>query len=410
MGRKNPNFVYVKKHVHSLFLLVFMIIYSVRTTCQTISPDSTVTKKLLPHGIFWGSAFADFTYKANADTVNGGRGSTQYSGVPKNRTLFQFRRIYIGYNYFISAKFSTELLLASEDDSPSGDLLVNNKFASYIKLANIRWKNIWNGTDIVFGQVSSPAFSLSSEKIWAYRSIEKTVSDIRRTPSFDLGVTVQGHFIATNDNYGYNIMVGNGQGAKPETDAGKWFYADVYARLFDKKFLMDVYADYNRMQWNSKWHHSRNMIKGFVAYSVPKITFGVEAFINTLQRDNIATKNNGSKDTITTKAKAISLFTRGRIYKDKLGFFARYDSYDPSENINNSLYNNNNPLTVQYDPNTKENFITAGLDYTPDKNVHIMPNIWYNRYKNTGPKDYGTANKDHDLVFRLTCHWIFDPR
>ena len=400
----------MNKPVPGFFFLLLLTILNSTTYSQTVVSDSTNSKKITPNGTLWGYAFGDFAYKLHADTVNGGRGTNQYSSVPKNRSMFQFRRIYLGYNYNISQKFSAELLLAAEDDITSGDLLANNKFAPYIKLANIRWKNIWKGTDIVFGQAATPAFPLLSEKIWGYRSIERTLSDIRRTPSFDLGITIQGRFISSNDNYGYNIMAGNGQGAKPETDAGKWFYADVYAKFFDKKFLIDIYTDYNRMHWNSKWHHSRNMIKGFVAYTVPTITIGVEAFINTLQRDNIATKYNGSKDTITTKAKAISLFARGRIYKDKLGFFARYDSYDPSENINNSLYSNNNPLIVQYDPNTRENFIAIGLDYTPDKNVHIMPNLWYNNYKNAGPKNYGIADIDHDLVFRLTCHWIFDPR
>jgi len=43
----------------------------------------------------------------------------------------------------------------------------------YIKLANIRWKQIWKGTDFVFGQMATPTFALMSEKIWNYRSIEK---------------------------------------------------------------------------------------------------------------------------------------------------------------------------------------------------------------------------------------------
>src|SRR5438046_1829690 len=83
--------------------------------------------------------------------------------------------------------------------------------------------------------------------------------------SFNLVVTLQGHFSA-NDNYVYNIMVGNGQGARPENDLYKWFYGDVYAKFFNKKLIIDLYTDYNRMNWNSAWHHSRNMIKGFVAY------------------------------------------------------------------------------------------------------------------------------------------------
>ena len=399
-------YILYRKKKGFILNVLFLIFLFNNLNGQTLQ-DST---KLSPHGTLWGYAFGDYAYKVHADSVGGGRGgSNQYSRIPKDRTMFQFRRIYLGYNYDISPKFSAELLLAAEDDFTSGDLLINNKFSPYIKLANVRWKNIWKGTDVIFGQVSTPSFPLLTEKIWAYRSVERTVSDIRRTPSFDLGIALQGHFIPANDNFGYNIMMGNGQGARPEIDPYKWFYAEVYTKLFNKNFIIDLYTDYNRINWSSSWHHSRSMIKGFVAYTTPNITIGAEAFTNSLKRDNIATKINGQSDTLTTKAKAISLFVRGKIYKDKLGFFARYDAYDPSGNINKNLYVLYNPMTTQYDPDTKENFITAGLDYTPDKNVHIMPNVWYNNYKNTGPKNFGNATKDHDLVYRLTCHWIFNP-
>jgi hypothetical protein len=34
--------------------------------------------------------------------------------------MFQFRRIYLGYDYNISKKFTAELLLAAEDNFPPG--------------------------------------------------------------------------------------------------------------------------------------------------------------------------------------------------------------------------------------------------------------------------------------------------
>ncbi len=87
--------------------------------------------------------------------------------------MFQFRRIYLGYDYNISKKFSAELLLAAEDNFPpgappvgsaagttttfsagnsTGDLLANQKLTFYIKNMNIRWKGIWKGTDLVVGE------------------------------------------------------------------------------------------------------------------------------------------------------------------------------------------------------------------------------------------------------------------
>ncbi len=94
--------------------------------------------------------------------INGG-------SMPADSRLFQLRRVYLGYNYEISRKLSAEILLAAEDDvypgsvgnqTNNGDVLSDNKLAPYLKLANIRWKNIFRGTDLVFGQVATPAFPL----------------------------------------------------------------------------------------------------------------------------------------------------------------------------------------------------------------------------------------------------------
>ena len=56
------------------------------------------------------------------------------------------------------------------------------------------------------------------------------------------------------------------------------------------------------------------------------------------------------------------------------------------------------------DPQHKEQFITAGLDFTPVKNVHLMPNIWYNKYTNQGPANLYNSN---DMVYRVTFYYVF---
>ena len=43
-----------------------------------------------------------------------------YNGVPTYRNAFQFRRIYLGYDYEITKKFKAELLLASEPNANTG--------------------------------------------------------------------------------------------------------------------------------------------------------------------------------------------------------------------------------------------------------------------------------------------------
>ena len=146
------------------------------------------------------------------------------------------------------------------------------------------------------------------------------------------------------------------------------------------------------------------MVKGMIAFTAPKFTVGVEAFMNSIMNDDIVTLKDKTVDTITNKAMAVSVFARGRIYRDILGFFIRYDSYSPSGNNNNSLYTKYSPVTATYDPNTKEQFFTAGVDYSPISKIHIMPNVWYNAYTNAGP----TNIKDgYDLVYRLSIYYIY---
>jgi hypothetical protein len=387
-----------------------LILFVASSNAQTNPPTAPDTS-FKPAGQLWGYAFGDFYYKAHSDALNRG-GVNQYTNIEKGRNAFQFRRIYLGYNYNITPKFSAELLLTAEDNTvtsagvSNGDLLSDNKLSLYIKLMNVRWKNIWKGTDLVVGQSATPAFPLLIEQIWGYRSIERTVADIRRTPSFDFGASLQGRFDPETNNFGYNLMVGNGTSARPENDKFKWFYGDVWAKFLDKKLVLDLYADYQRLNWTPVLHHSRNMVKGFAAYTTPKITVGVEAFINHGTKDVVGI-NGPVTDTINANAEAISAYVRGAIVKDKLGFFARIDDYNPDINYNAGSYNIYSGLTSNYEPNNKETFITAGLDFTPIKNAHFMPNIWYNQYRSEQPSTTGSANKDHDLVYRVTFYYVF---
>ena len=67
-----------------------------------------------------------------------------------------------------------ELLLAAEDNFPAynapgqtaanGDELSNSKETFFIKLANVRVKNIWKGTDLVLGEQSTPSFAMLIRK------------------------------------------------------------------------------------------------------------------------------------------------------------------------------------------------------------------------------------------------------
>ncbi|MEO8711423.1 MAG: hypothetical protein ABI405_04825 [Parafilimonas sp.] len=395
----------MKKIFIGVILCIFLLKVNSVQAQFTSNSDSAFKANKPNSGRLWGYVFADYYYKANADTLNRG-GGNQYTGIPKDRNAFQIRRVYLGYNYNITSKFSAELLLEAANGATSGEALTDNKLAFYIKLANLRVKDLWKGTDLVLGQVSTVGFTMPSESIWRYRSIEKTVIDIRGTPSYDLGAALQGKFDPSTGNFGYDFMVGNGTGAKPEGDKYKWLYGDIWGKFLDKKLYVNIYGDYQRSAPINGMEHSRSMIKGFVAYTVPTFTVGVEAYTNNLVNDDQATEiSTGNVDLLTVQAKGISVFAHTALVKNKLNVFARYDAFNPDNKIDNSKYSAYKGNTSGYnDPNTKEQFITAGLDFTPAKNVHLMPNIWYNKYTNQGPENLYNGN---DLVYRFTFYYVF---
>jgi len=163
----------MKRSISLQFLLIVILFFSTSSlkAQYLLNSDSAFKAGTANSGRIWGYMFGDYYFKGHSDSLSRG-GANQYTGIPKTRSAFQFRRIYLGYDYNISSKFSAELLLAAEDNFPagnpptsaalSGDQTQNNKLTFYIKLANIRWKNIWKGTDLIVGQVATPAFPLSA--------------------------------------------------------------------------------------------------------------------------------------------------------------------------------------------------------------------------------------------------------
>jgi hypothetical protein len=390
-----------------------------------------------PQRRIWGYAFGDLYYAGHTDGGTGARGpETNYAGVPKYRNAFQFRRIYLGYDYEITKKFKAEFLLESAPSAntgvanattatvQNGDNLVDGKMSFYIKNINLRYRDLWTGTDLVVGEMSTPGFALNepgtngatslSETTWGYRFIEKTVTDFHKNNSYDIGAALQGTFDPATKNFGYVFMVGNNTQASllaannPATGFYKIFYGDLWGKFLDKHLLVDIYADYVRTgpAGPAIGGQSHGMYKAFVAYTTPKLTVGVEAYTQKLTNGVTNTTAAHPED---ATAQALSVFVKGPIIKDKLGFFARYDGYNPDKDyIGTDAYAATPNIYSSYTPVYKERFYTAGLDITPTKNVHFSPNIWLVDYKdqrNAGVT--GRVADDHTLVYRMTFYFVF---
>jgi len=247
-------------------------------------------------------------------------------------------------------------------------------------------------------------------------------------------------------------MVGNGTGgAKPPTNSFRSFYGDLYAKFFNKRLIVDLYGDYTRLVWgqwipgavagtaspNGAQYTSREMTKLFVAWNTNKLTIGFEAFENVFLGGLKVVETDKNTYYRTFSATDMSFYVRGRIISapngdPRLNWFVRYDNYDPSNGLSTiaSAATTTSIGTAtgisNYDPYTKEQFFTAGIDYMPFKNVHLIPNIWLNTYTSTlsptGENDAAkpiaytkyssevSGSKGTDAVYRLTFYYIFNGK
>jgi len=417
-----------------------------------------------PQRRLWGYAFGDAYYDQHSPALTSTQGKeNNYYQTPTNRNAFQFRRLYLGYDYDINSKFKAEVLLASEPSENTvlyttststsaapvttgvvnGDNLADGRMSFYIKNFNLRTREVWPGTDLVIGEMSTPGFALNeggtnaptslSESTWGYRSIEKTITDFHKNNSYDVGAALQGTFDPATKNFGYVAMIGdntqsnlttvyNASGAlsatnpNPNTGFFKIFYGDIWGKFLDKHLYVDIYADYAKTQSNTPvaatvvsdgvlGTQEHNMFKIFVAYNSTPISVGAEAYT---QKFGVGVTDKTTLTTANVTAQGISLWAKGSINKDKLAWFARYDGYNPDTKFNGANTYTVNTNYSSFDPTEKETFVTAGLDFTPAKNIHFMPNVWFVRYQDQLDKTTaGYLADNHTLVYRMTFFYTF---
>ena len=374
-----------------ILIALFLICFSAYSQKDTVQAK----KVFVPSGKLWGYVFGDFTDKLQTNSFN--MSNTQYASTPKDFTSFDYRRIFLGYDYEISEKFSSVFLLASEGQTAS-----DGSRTIFIKAANLRWKNIFKNIDIIMGQQQTSTFSTASET-WGYRTLEKSIMDMRKIGlSYDFGVSLQGKFSIKGD-FGYSLMVGNGTGAKPENDKFKKIYVDFWTKLLEKKLVLDIGGD-NEIAQTTPFKKSKTTLKAFAAYQTTKFSIGFEVF-SQLQKNNTTFSEpvaSTVKDTVNAVASGFSLWAKG-VIKSNLGWVVRYDHYNPDNKFKAS-----NVYLNSYQCFYTESFVMAGLDYIATKNVHVMPNIWYDRYSNRNVAANGLIKSSYDLAARLTVYYIFN--
>ncbi|MFI5163849.1 MAG: hypothetical protein ACHQHP_01235 [Bacteroidia bacterium] len=420
-----------------------------------INAQDNTTADFKPSGNLWGQIFGDWANKFQNDTLSRGGGNVQYRGtsalnssntvantpVPANVQTngFQMRRIYLGYDYKFAPNFAAQVVLANEQNVDGG-----GKNTMYVKYANVKCLNIFKlkNTDLVLGQYLPCAFAtlFGTEPSWAYRSVERTIIDMHNIDGgTDLGASLQGKAWSQKvaDSLkptfiGYYLQVGNNNAAVPNASNFKKGRVNVYVAALQQKLTIGLYGDY-LVQQLSPYKTSNMTMKAYASYTMDWFRIGFEFFQQTNKNSDISIAYANGKvaagaknDTTSGTQMGWSVFASGRIIKNKLNIFARYDMYNPDTKYNTSnvyskayfaVQNSGsagalNPTTTFYN----QSFINAGLDWTPTARFHIMPNIWVNNYKTMmsttlpgGTTEFSSrVQNDKDVVYRITFCFFFN--
>ena len=321
-----------------------------------------------PAGKFSGYMFGDYFY------------NIQQRDTSKNDLNgFQFRRIYFTYDYAIAKNFDSRFRLEADQAA----LTSNGKIGVFVKDAYLKWKEVFEGSDLVFGMSPTPTYD-ASEEAWGYRSLEKVIMDLRGiVPSRDLGADLKGK-ITGGGELNYWLKIGNNSGNTPEADRFKRYYGQIQVKPVSNFQLIasgdyDAEAKVTDIADGLSKDNGRITLSGFAGYKeANSYSLGVEGFYRIMQ--------NGYRSPLTSllgelKTSGLTAFAWGAI-ADNVRLVGRFDLYDP----NTSVEKDGSYLVI------------GALDYMPAPDVHIMPNLYFQQYE---------ADVASDVIARLTFHYIF---
>ncbi len=323
------------------FVLWALLILSINLSVCT-AQDSTSKGKIS------GLMFSDYYYNAERDTFTSLK-NVAYGGT-KGQNGFQFRRIYFTYDYNISKKFTTRFRL----EGAQNETFTNGKVGVFVKDAYLEWKNILKGSNLIIGIQPTIAYT-TTEQIWGRRYIERTIMDLRGiVDSRDFGISLNGSF-DEQSKVTYGVMLGNNSGTTVENDK----YKRVYAHLgFNpvKEMYITLFSDYRAHPESEfagmKLNYDEYTQAVMIGYKNEKtFSAGIESFYNYTQN--------------YYRSFGISIFASAS-FNELVSGFVRYDFFD-------------NDITEGHDRDTRNLFL-AGLDFYPDKNVSISPNVAIETY------------------------------
>lgn len=342
-----------------------------------------------PKGKLSGLMFGDYYYNISRDGgLSGLPNSASASAAPGPTSMqaFQFRRIYLTYDYSISDQFVTRLRFEADQGS---DLLVGGKISDFVKDAYITWKNVFSGSNLTFGIQPPPAYEIS-EAAWGYRSLEKTLMDLRSiVSSRDQGLSLKGR-LAGDGVVNYWMMIGNNSANTPASAKYKRYYAQIHLKP-SATLQATLYGDYKAApDIADPYHAGQSLANGvlttalFIGSSEKDLySVGAEGFV---QSTSHGIDNGSSLGTRT--GLGLSVFGWYAV-RPELAVVARYDHLDPNTDASAG--------------GDVREYIIGGIDWKVEQGVSVIPNLLVETYQAPA----GGKSPDASVTARLTVFYTF---
>ncbi|MBW7887365.1 MAG: hypothetical protein H3C35_03265 [Bacteroidetes bacterium] len=349
----------------SLLIVVFSLLLFSFTFSQTVQKAKTPRG-----GRVIGTIFNHAEYYLNEPTA------ANPSVATGGRSQFEFTRANIGYEYYFNQNLYTRVMYEAA--------------GNYLQEGYLRINNIFPQNALTFGLMKTEA-SKMPEKIWEYRALDKMILDRNGfTQGYDKGIELS----STSSSFYYNLMAGNGSGVFGENNKLKKLYLS-FGSWLDKNNVLDFYVDYENVATG------KSSLTGKFFYGMTSQTFalGVEAFYRIDKKFAI------EKVLRDRTPLGGSVFSWVEFTKGMRGVL-RVDFVDDD-------FNNSNPKVTLPISNAsyreasyRHLYLNVGVDFAPIPEVHIIPNIVYDKSMKKGNSP---LVKDTQIV-RLTAAVYFPTR
>jgi len=292
----------------------------------------------------------------------------------EDRNGFWFRRIYFTYDQVLSEAFALRFRL--EFNSP-GDFKSGASLIPYVKDAYLKWT--WSRHSVLFGVSPTPTWEVV-ERMWDYRSMEKTPLDLQKFGTArDFGVAFLGSLDKAR-RVNYHVMFANGSGVGSETDKGKKLLASLGLKLTEW-LLFEAYGDWEERPGRA----NRSTLQAFLAYQTER--FRTAALL--------ARQNRELPDGGNAKLEIGSVFAVGKLASKTWAVLRLDRNFDPNPEGATIAY-------IPFSPRARSTLAVAGMDYTPIPEVHLIPNVelvYYDKVAGTRPTT--------DVIPRLTLYYLW---